>query len=231
MKVRSYETSAQTSQSKNSSDTEIYKSWSQIAAYFDGDGCLSIRKVAVGIPFTLGLTVDFIDQSRKQICMIEAFLRKRGIKSGKPHFNGSAWRVTIGGIRDTEVTLRRMLPHLCKKSVEVAAALDYLGGRITGNQFQIILEEQVREGNREKVGKRVDIPWTRTEGLRKAVSFSTSAPRKRVKLTEREVDELVRQYLNGKLGQRKLAVANGLSHAVVRRALAHRGLAAARYAH
>jgi len=207
---------------------EIYRSWNQIAAYFDGDGCLSVRKVAVGRPFTLGLTIDFIDQSKKQIFMIESFLRGRGIATGRPYLNGGAWRLSIGSIPDIKIVLRRMLPHLCKKSVEVAAALDYLNGKMTGNEFQRILKSEVREGNRERIGKQVDLPWTRTEGRRKATLFSTSFPRQRRMLSRSEEDKLVEQYLTGSIGQRKLAKANGLSHAVVRRVLARHGLACKR---
>jgi len=157
--------------------------------------------------------------------MLESFLKRRGINTGRPYLNGGAWRVSIAGIHGVKVVLSRMLPHLCKKSVEVAAALDYLNDKITGNEFQMILESQVKEGNREKVGRRMDIPWTRSEGLKKATAFSTSLPRRRRILTRDEEDRLVEQYLKGSIGQRKLARANGLSHAVVRRALARRGLA------
>jgi hypothetical protein len=157
--------------------------------------------------------------------MIESFLRQRGVRAGLPSFKGGAWRISIGGVRDVITAMRRMLPHLCKKSVEVAAAVDYLEGNMTGNEFQSILTQEVREGNRERIGRQIDLPWTRPEGLRRAILFSTSFPRKRRKLTKSEEDRLVEQYLEGSMGQRKLAKVNGLSHAVVRRALARRGLA------
>ena len=185
----------------------------------------------MGIPFTLGFTIDFIDQSKKQILMIESFFAAKGISSGRPSFRCGAWRLSVGGIRDVKTVLQRMLPHLCKKGVEVAAALDYLRGISTGNEFQAILQQQVREGNREKVGKIIDLPWTRMEGLKKATKFSTNLPRRRHKLSKSEEDGLVQQYLTLKIGQRKLAKANGLPHAVVRRVLAHHGLASERYAH
>ena len=116
-----------------------------------------MRKVAVGIPFTLGLTIDFIDQSKKQILMIESFLGGKGVSTGRPYFHDGAWRLSVGGIRDIKTVLQRMLPHLRKKGVEVAAALDYLRGISTGNEFQAILQQQVREGNREKVGKIISL--------------------------------------------------------------------------
>jgi hypothetical protein len=163
--------------------------------------------------------------------MIESFLRGKGISTGRPRFNGGAWRLTVGGIREVQTVLQRMLPHLCKKAVEVAAALDYLRGISTGNEFQSILQQQVREGNREKVGKIIDLPWTKMEGLKRATKLSTSMPRKRRRLTKSEEHNLVQQYLTLKIGQRKLAKANGLPHAVVRRVLAHYGLASQRYAH
>ena len=202
-----------------------------MAAYFDGDGCLSVRKVAVGVPFTLGFSVEFIDQSKKQIVMLDSFFRARDISTGTPRFHGGAWRLSVAGVREVEAVLRRMFPYLCKKSVEVAAALDYLHGITTGNEFQSILDLQVREGNREKLGRIVDLPWTRTEGLKRATAYSTSIPRRRCRLTKSQEDTLVEQYLTLKIGQRKLAKASGLPHAVVRRVLAHHGLASARYTH
>jgi len=182
--------------------------------------------VAVGRPFTLGLTVDFVDQSRKQVLMIESFLTHRGVRTGRPSFNGGAWRISVAGILDVKLVLRRMVPFLCKKAVEVAAALDYLDGKTTGNEFQKVLLQEVKEGNRERIGRLADLPWTRPEGLRRAIMFTTTVPRRRHKLTKVEEDSLVEQYLKGSIGQRRLANANGLSHAVVRRALARRGLAA-----
>jgi hypothetical protein len=157
--------------------------------------------------------------------MLESFLRSRGISTGRPYFNGGAWRLSIGNISCIKLALRKMLPYLCKKYVEVMAALDYLEDRTTGDEFQTILEREVREGNREKVGRRVNLPWTRSEGARKAILYSTSLPRRRRFLTKDEEDRLVEQYLKGSMGQRKLARANGMSHSVVRRALARRGLA------
>jgi hypothetical protein len=210
---------------ENTSPSRTYKSWGQIAAYFDGDGSLIVRKVSGGIPFTLGLTADFIDQSRMQILMLESFLKRRRVRTGTPYLNGGAWRLSVGNTRDVKLVLKRMLPHLCKKYAEVAAALDYLEDRITGDVFQTILEREVREGDRERIGSRVDLPWTRSEGLKKAILFSTSRPRRHRTLTKDEEDMLVRQYLEGSLGQRKLARVNGISHAVVRRALARHGLA------
>jgi hypothetical protein len=208
------------------SSKKAYKSWGQTAGYFDGDGSLIVRKVSGGTPFTLGLTLDFVDQSKSQIIMLESFLITRGINTGSPYLNGGAWRLSIGGLEDVKLTLSRMLPHLSKKYVEAAAALDYLENRITGNEFQTILELEVREGNRERLGKRVDLPWTRIEGIKKAILFSTSVPRRRRRtLTEEEEDRLVERYVKGSIGQRKLARAFGMSHAVVRRALSRRGLA------
>ena len=211
---------------QGTSTADGYDSWRQIAGYFDGDGCLSIRKVATGTPFTVGLTLDFIDQSRKQILMIESFMRRRGVAVGRPSFRGGAWTVSIGAIRAVKSALQRMLPYLCKKSVEARAALDYLEGRISGNEFQLLLLQEVKQGNRERMGRQVDLPWTRPEGLRRAIMFATSFPRKRRVLTRAEEDRIVEQYLQGSIGQRKLAKANGLPHAVVRRVLARRGLAA-----
>jgi hypothetical protein len=158
--------------------------------------------------------------------MVESFFIQRRITCGRPRQNGGAWRLTIGKVRNVTRVLKAMLPYLCKKRVEAEAAVGYLENRITGNEFQEVLEREVISGNRERVGRRVDIPWTRKEGLERATSRATSLPRKRYELTSDEEEDLARQYASGSIGQRRLAIANGLPHHVVRRALVRKGLAA-----
>jgi len=65
-----------------------------------------------------------------------------------------------------------MLPFLYKKRTEAIATVDYLSDKISANDLQGILKAAVRRGDRERVGPFVDIPWTKSEGAKKAMEFS-----------------------------------------------------------
>jgi len=53
----------------------VYKSWEQVAGYFDGDGNISISDLS-NQPFKLSLSVIFTDASSEQISMIRMFFVK-----------------------------------------------------------------------------------------------------------------------------------------------------------
>src|SRR6266852_4346633 len=151
-----------------------YRLWSQVAGYFDGDGSVVIRKISRGIPFTLNLSLQFVDQSRSQIKTIKDFLLLNGVRSGRPSFSTGAWRIEVGTIEGVKTTLSRMIPFLHKKAEDASAALRYLDDQITGNELQELMEISVRNGNRERLGRRLDLPWTRIEGLTRAASYVAS---------------------------------------------------------
>jgi len=201
-----------------------YKRWGQVAGYFDGDGCITIRKLSDGIPFTLRPSLEFTDQSRRQIQMISEFFRSRGIKAGKPRFSQGAWRIEIGSTSGVGHALESMIPHLYKKSLEARALLRYLDNEITGNQVQDALDAAVARGDREKTGSRVDLPWTRHEGARQAVGYIGKFAGRKPAYGKKDESGILQAF--ERLGsQRQTSRTKGVSRDTVRRVLAKRGLA------
>ncbi len=145
-----------------------YETWGQVAGYFDGDGSIATSDLS-NLPYKLSLSLWFVDQSEDQIRMVRKFLTKRGIKTSNvlKHYNLSANMVAVSEYDSVIETLRNMLPFLHKKAREAKAALDYYEGRITGNEFMAVLQEEVEAGRRERRPRKVaiDVPYTRPEGL------------------------------------------------------------------
>jgi hypothetical protein len=200
-----------------------YNSWAQLAGYFDGDGSIVLRKTSRGIPFTLNISLEFVDQSFSQIKMIKNFLQSRGIKSGKLRFSIGAWRIEVGTIDGVKATLNAMAPLLHKKAEEAQAALRYLDDQITGNDLQEIMEECVRKGTRERFGRRVDVPWTRVEGLTRAGAYVANFAGRKPALTVTQEAKLVGEYLKSGQSQAKFAECSGLSRDILRGALMRQG--------
>lgn len=118
-----------------------YNSWRQVAGYFDGDGTTATSDLS-NQPFKLGLSLAFVDQSYDQIATVRKFLLKHGMQTSNilRASEGSAHLLFVSEFNSVKRMLRCMLPFLCKKAVEARAALDYYQGRITGNEFILILK-------------------------------------------------------------------------------------------
>jgi hypothetical protein len=174
-----------------------YQSWSQLAGYFDGDGCMSIRKTSVGIPFTLEIALEFSDQSERQIRMIKRFLESRGIKTSRLSFRRGAWRVAVGTREGVTNVLESMIPYLFKKRNEAIKCLAYLSDKITGNDLQEFLSMSVKKGDREKVGKRADLPWTRSEGIRLGHAYVSSYAGRKPAFSPEEEAKILERYESG----------------------------------
>ena len=141
-----------------------YDSWEQIAGYFDADGTIVIFDLS-NIPYKLGLSLSFVDQSIDQIRMVRNFLRKAGIRTSnvlRQNMRSNAWIVAIGSVGQVKECLRLMIPHLSKKAIEARAVLDYYDGKITGNELVAVFRSEVEAGRRERRDRKVpiDVPFT-----------------------------------------------------------------------
>ncbi len=76
-----------------------------------------------------------------------------------------AWRLGIGRFESVHEMALRMLSHVFKKRRELQAIVSYLENKITGTWLMEKMNESVEEGNRTGKIRRVDIPFTREEGL------------------------------------------------------------------
>ena len=143
-----------------------YSSWGQVAGYFDGDGNIGFSDLS-NVPYKLGISLVFTDQSAEQIENIKEFLGSHGIKTSNLLLTskGSASIVVVTRLESVRRTLREMLPFLCKKSNEARAVLDYFDGKTTGNALLKIFEDEAAAGRRERrPHKAVDVPFTYPEG-------------------------------------------------------------------
>ena len=137
-----------------------------MAGYFDGDGTIGFSDLS-NVPFKLGISLIFTDQSVEQIANIRRFLQRHGIKTSnilKTKVN--AHIVVVSRHESVSRTLRSMLPHLAKKQNEGRAVLDYYEGRITGNELISIFQNEVEAGRRERrPHKAIDVPFKYNEGV------------------------------------------------------------------
>jgi hypothetical protein len=184
-----------------------YKSWRQIAGYFDGDGTIATSDIS-NRPYKLSLSLVFVDQSVDQISTVKDFLNSRGIKTSNilKRSDGETYELGVSQFKSVKKMLRRMLPFLCKKEIEARAALDYYGGKITGNRLLGVFKAEVEAGRRERRPHRVivDVPYTRPVGdkLMKRIRrdrLRDAFGHYRAKLTPKEFREIrVKHFDQGK---------------------------------
>ena len=180
----------------------IYKSWEQVAGYFDGDGTISFYDTS-NQPYKLGLSLIFVDQSKDQINNIREFLNGRGVRTGNVlrASKGTAYMIAVSRFAAVRETLRQMLPHLYKKANEAEAALDYYEGKITGNALMAIFQNEVEAGRRERRPRKVPIhvPHTYFDGdrimkLMRNVKLRDVSGRYRAKVTPEDFQAIRQEH-------------------------------------
>jgi hypothetical protein len=133
----------------NTGNRRVYRSWSTLAGYFDGDGTVEFSIH----PFTLKIRLAFDENWKPHLDGLRKFLEVRGIRCGlvrrKDGYN--TWHVVVSNIDGVVKMAKRMLPHAVKKRSELNAVLDYYGDRITGDEFVETMNRLVVAG--ERTGK------------------------------------------------------------------------------
>jgi hypothetical protein len=146
-----------------------YRTWLQIAGYFDGDGTIYFSDTS-NRPYKLSISLVFVDQSVDQIRTVKDFLNRHGVKTSNilKRSDGDAYELAVSQFRCVKRALKKMVPFLCKKENEARAAIDYYEGRITGNQLLEVFKVEVEAGRRERRPRKVvlDVPYTRPDGDR-----------------------------------------------------------------
>jgi hypothetical protein len=193
-----------------------------VGGYFDGDGSVGVMVVR----YVLRFKIRFSDTWQPQIEAIKSFMDWNGISTSSVGRYGSdgqldAYRVDIGAISSIIKAGRAMLPHCVKKSEDLRIMIDYLEGRTTGNQAIERLNDEVRMGRRSGFMRKLNLPYTRPEGLR--VAQLENARRARVAYTIVVSDEIQRQirsdYQKLKLSYLRLSRKYSYSESVIRRIL------------
>ena len=184
-----------------------YRSWLQIAGYFDGDGTIYFSDTT-NQPYKLSISLVFVDQSIDQIRCVKDFLNSRGIRTSNilKRSDSNAYELAVSEFLSDRRTLKRMVRFLCKKEIEGRAALDYCEGRITGNALAAVLKSEVEAGRRERRDRKVPlyVPYTITEGNRimrerRGNVFRDRFGRIRAKLTPEDFQDIrVKHFDQGK---------------------------------
>jgi hypothetical protein len=147
----------------------VYRYWSQVAGYFDGDGTIATSDIS-NRPYKITLSLFFVDHSIDQISAVKEFLNDHGVKTSNvlKRSDGETYELAVSQFKSVKKALRRMLPFLCKKETEARVALDYYEGKVTGNQLLVVFAAEVEAGRRERKTRTVllDVPYTRPEGDR-----------------------------------------------------------------
>ena len=145
---------------------ERYTTWEQVGGYFDGDGNVGLEVVRYVLRFRL----RFSDTWEPQVTTIRSFMSERNIKTtGIQHETKpgrlDAFRIDINAIDGVPRASKAMLPFCLKKAEDLKILVDYLEGRITGNQAIERYNEEVRIGRRSGYVRDSVLPYTRAEGL------------------------------------------------------------------
>lgn len=171
--------------------THLYRSWAQVAAYFDGDGSLIIGKNRA--PFYFELKLCFSDQSIDQLEMLKRFFTAFNLKTPKICWHSTGARsLWITRSDSVLVSMRAMLPFTYKKYIELQAGVRYYEDSITGNELQTILQEEVDAGRRERRSHQIfDSASFRSEGReillkrKKALALKALIARRKVTIADR----------------------------------------------
>jgi hypothetical protein len=202
---------------------EGYTSWKQVAGYFDGDGNVGIEVVKKVLRFK----IRFVDTWKPQIRSIEYFLSSNGlccssIGNGKKRGKWQpAYRLDVVEVRSVLEAARAMLPFTVKKREELQTVINYLEGRITGNDAIASFNEGVRLGRRRGKVRNEVVPYTRPDGLRLGKLENARRARAAYAVDVKpDVQEAIRRdHTDRKLGHVRLSRKYGYSVSVIRRVL------------
>jgi hypothetical protein len=182
----------------------VYRTWQQLAGYFDGDGTVYFSDTS-NQPYKLSLSLVFVDQSSFQASNVREFLNGHGVRTSNilKRSDGMACELAVSEFKSVKLALERMAPYLCKKESEVRAALRYYQGRTTGNELAAVFKEQVEAGRRERHPRKVpiDVPYKRPDGDRimKQVRndrIRDAMGRYRAKLTPEDFQAIRREHFD-----------------------------------
>lgn len=197
-----------------------------MAGYYDGDGTLA---VTFGV-FTANLLGKWDDTDAELINHVREFLISEGVNPEKTAMRRGrgrgkdAYFLTVAAGGGLIIVLKRMLPFLDKKKGQVSAAIDYLEDRITCDQLvealnQSILQKKRRSPTKGDIFPKVNIPYTRTEGQKRAKDVARAARKfpLSVRLRPGETDQILREVKILGLSFKETASLHKISPQSVRR--------------
>jgi len=202
-----------------------YSSWKQVAGYFDGDGNVGIEVVKR----ILRIRLRFVDTWKPQVVSIWEFLRRCHVNTGRVGRDDKgawqpAYRLDVTEVKSVLRAAKAMLPFVVKKREDLRIAIDYLEGRIKGNEAIIKFNNEIRAGRRRGKFRHANLPFTRQEGL--GLSQLENARKARaayaVDVSPGVQDQIKKDHAEEKLGQIRLSRKYGYTVSVIRRILGAR---------
>lgn len=201
-----------------------YSTWEQVSGYFDGDGGI---RIGVGM-FTIQILVLWSDTDLEQIQHVADFLTSKGIRSEGPYLrrgkgkSNDAYNLAVSVDGGALAVLKGMLPFVDKKWSQVRAAIDYLEDRITGDEFidriNVAVEQKKMRAPRPPfLPKGSSIPYSRSEGSRKAAAYVASKQRfkLRFRFDENQIEQIRNDVLINKKPIGEVAKSYGISYTSV----------------
>ncbi|MDG6898470.1 MAG: hypothetical protein JRN24_01900 [Nitrososphaerota archaeon] len=157
---------------------------------------------------------------------VKRFLEDEGIRLGdlaQRKWKGkiSAWQLRICNVDGVLRTAKMALSHRVKKKAELLAVVDYLEGKLTGDELIRLVNREVDIGNKAgKIGPS-HLPVTRSEGsrLRHMDSLTLAHAVVDAKIPEEDAVAIRRLYEAGKYPMRKLGRLYGYNFWAVGRIL------------
>ena len=181
------------------------------------------------VKYVLRFKLRFSDTWRPQVEAVQSFLNLEGIRttviSHETHEGKhDAFRFDVGSIGSVLKAAKAMLPSCVKKAEDLSITIDYLEGRITGNQAISRFNEEVRIGRRSGYIRNLDLHFTREQGLRVAKLENARKARAAhiVKVNEEVQDNVRKDNRVLGLGHIRLSRKYGYSVGVIRRILGTR---------
>jgi hypothetical protein len=108
-----------------------YRSWTQAAGYFDGDGSVHLRTDS---PVVLRFALVWVDNCFEQLLQLKKFLSSRGIILGNVLRQGDAHSLQIASPKFCLAAAKQMLPFCFKKEPELTILKDYYENNIDGTE-------------------------------------------------------------------------------------------------
>jgi hypothetical protein len=155
-----------------------YKTWGELAGYFDGDGTIELNVHL----FTIETRLAFDENWRPHLEGIRNFLFERSIICGavrkKESFN--TWHLVIAHSDSVIRMAEELVKYTVKKRGELQAALHYLKSETTAEEFVREFNEFVRMGERTGKIRPQAPPYTRSIGKELALRVHLGRARQKI---------------------------------------------------
>src|SRR2546422_11111039 len=119
-------------------------SWEWVAAFFDGQGAISVQVRTQSID----LNISFTQKDRAILDEMSLFLETKGVSRARVYTEnkGSISRLIVSSNADIQRVLEGMIPFLRVKRNQAAVTARYLRDGIRGNEYARTLNMEILAG-------------------------------------------------------------------------------------